>query len=611
MQGFNKNTLFLMGNVAIALGALRSGIDFASGYAGTPSTEILETLIKIAPDRVYIEWSANEKAALETAAGAALAGGFALVTMKQVGLNVASDPLMSLNYIGIKGALVVVAADDPGPSSSQTEQDTRIYGKFANIAVFDPSTPEEAYQMISDAFAFSHRFARPVIFRPATRLCHGYGVMERSDDLRKSEPEGFTKDGGKWVIFPRLAYQNHIKLEAEQEELSEIFSEYWGNILIKEGTPKRGIACGGICYPYIQEALRDIKEPCALLKVSTFPFPKKLAVEFLNGLEEVLTVEELDPYIEEELALLAGGVRIRGKMSGDLPKAGEYLPGMVKEAVCKFLGLPFERANAPKPPPQLPVRPPVLCAGCPHRASFYAVKSAVRQLLRKGTFKKAVFSGDIGCYTLGNTEPLDIVDTCLCMGAGITMAQGLNRIEKEALNFAFIGDSTFFHTGITGIINAVYNSSNIVVAILDNSTTAMTGGQPHPGIGRTARGGCSPKIDIVELLKVLGVNYVKSVSAFDIPAAQNAVKEAATYSGVRAVIFVGRCVAIEKDRRGVIRQVDTDICTGCKLCVIRLGCPALTMKDGHASIDGGLCFPCSLCASVCPSEAIKEVNYEN
>jgi indolepyruvate ferredoxin oxidoreductase alpha subunit len=486
----------LMGDAAIALGAIRAGIHYACGYAGTPSTEILETLIKEKPEGVYIEWSVNEKAALETAAGAALAGGNALVTMKQVGLNVAADPLMSLNYIGVKGALVVVAADDPGPSSSQTEQDSRVFGKFANIAVFDPSTPEEAYFMIADAFRFSHKYGRPVIFRPTTRLCHGYGVVAIDEPQQKIVPEGFSKDGGKWVIFPRLSYINHIKIENEQKELSDIFSEYGGNILIKDGSPKRGIACGGVCYPYVQEALKDINTPCALLKVATFPFPKKLAADFLEGLEEVLTFEELDPYIEEELLSIAGGVKVRGKLSGDLPMAGEYLPGMVQAAVNSFLGIPV---CAPQPPAQLklPARPPVLCAGCPHRASFYIVKTAVKQALRRGSpYKKAVFSGDIGCYTLGNAQPLDMVDTCLCMGGGITMAQGLNRVEKESLNFAFIGDSTFFHTGIAGVVNAVYNSAEIVIAVLDNSTTAMTGGQPHPGTGSTADGSVSYMIDI-------------------------------------------------------------------------------------------------------------------
>jgi indolepyruvate ferredoxin oxidoreductase alpha subunit len=575
-----------------------------------------------------VEWSVNEKAALEAAAGAAIAGAFALVTMKQVGLNVASDPLMSLNYIGVKGALVVVAADDPGPSSSQTEQDSRIYGKFANIAVFDPSTPSEAYQMIADAFDISHRFARPVIFRPTTRLCHGSGLVKPMEPLPKIAPEGFTKDGGKWVIFPRLAYSNHIKIEAAQKELADIFSEYRGNILIKNAQ-KRGIACGGVCYPYIKEILEDSGESCAVLKIGTYPFPEKLAKEFLDGLEEILTVEELDPYIEDELIALngafSGSVRIRGKRTGELPFAGEYLPEKVKAAVDRFLGTaggtpaPQQaRAAAHNAPAAAhnaraaaPVRPPVLCAGCPHRASFYAVKYAVREALRKSAgFKKAVFSGDIGCYTLGNTPPLDMVDTCLCMGAGITVAQGLNRIERDALNFAFIGDSTFFHSGIAGVINAVYNSSEIIIIILDNFTTAMTGCQPHPGTGKTALGESSPKIDLPALLSALGVLFVRRVSAFDIPAASAAVKEAVNARGVRALIFEGACIAIKKEDGGKkVREfykVDNNTCTGCRICATRLGCPALTMRNGKAFIDEAICYPCSLCASVCPIGAIRE-----
>ncbi|MDR2104990.1 MAG: hypothetical protein LBP51_04455 [Deferribacteraceae bacterium] len=595
----------LMGNAAIALGALRAGVSFVSGYAGTPSTEIIETMIKIKPKGVHIEWSINEKAAVETAAGAALAGGYALAVMKQVGLNVATDPLMSLNYIGLKGALVLAAADDPGPSSSQTEQDTRIYGKFANIMVFDPTSPREAYLMIADAFYFSHKFGRPVILRPTTRLCHGYEVVETEEPLDRPIAQGFTKEGGRWVIFPRLAYLNHVKLEAEQIELSELFSDYRGNTLIKADAAKRGIACGGVSYHYVIEALQGIEGECSILKVSTFPFPKKLARAFLEGLDEILIVEELDPYIEEEMIALAGDRRVYGKLSGDMPLAGEYLPDLVKKAVYNFLGktrLLKPPLFSEDPPPALPIRPPVLCAGCPHRGSFYAVKIGVKQLLREQTFKKAVFSGDIGCYTLGNAAPLDMLDACLCMGAGITMAQGLNRVEKETLNIAFIGDSTFFHTGIPGIINALYNSAEILVIVLDNAVTAMTGGQGHPGTGISALNSSAP-IDISRLLSGLGIT-AKSVSAFDVSSAAALVREAAKERGVRVIIFHGACAALEK-RGADDCWVDSEVCTGCGICVKRLGCPALTMRGGSAFIDNGLCFPCTLCASICPVGAIK------
>ncbi|MDR1510572.1 MAG: indolepyruvate ferredoxin oxidoreductase subunit alpha, partial [Synergistaceae bacterium] len=401
----------LMGNEAIGLGALRAGVSVVCGYPGTPSSEVLET---IARERagVYVEWSANEKSAMEVGAGAAIAGARVLVTMKQVGLNVASDPLMSLNYVGVKGGMVVMAADDPGPISSQTEQDTRHFGRYAKLAVFDPSSPEEAYTMIADAFDCSEKIGRPVLFRPTTRVCHSYASVALLGPLPGAQAEGFNKDGGRWVIFPRLAYANHIKIEEGLARLADEFSDYRGNIICGGG--KRGIAAGGVSWSYVKEALSGSDAGCKLLKVATVPFPTRLGEKFIEDLESVLVVEELDPVIESELISLCGrlGIKteIRGKLSGDMPNAGENAPGYVKNAVLRFLGHDAEPSAPPpyEPALKLPARPPVLCAGCPHRASFFAVKRAVMG-------HKAVFSGDIGCYTLGNAMPLDMVDTCLCM----------------------------------------------------------------------------------------------------------------------------------------------------------------------------------------------------
>ena len=464
--------MLLMGNEAIALGALRAGVTVAAGYPGTPSSEVLETLAKQGRDGVYVEWSVNEKSAMEVGAGAAMSGARVLVTMKQVGLNVASDPLMSLNYIGVKGGMVVMVADDPGPISSQTEQDTRHFGRHAKLAVFDPSSAEEAYGMIADAFACSERIGRPVLFRPTTRVCHSYASVTLQDDLSVPRAGGFHKDGGRWVIFPRLAHANHIKIEETLRSLADEFSDYPGNEL--SGSGKLGIASGGVSWRYVLESLRGVSAEHRLLKVATVPFPAGLGERFLRGLDEVLVVEELDPVIERELIFICGrrglNVTVRGKLSGDMPNAGENTPDGVRRAVRAFLGEARETVNSSdcetagemaQTPPALPVRPPTLCAGCPHRASFFAVKEAAAG-------RKAVFSGDIGCYTLGNALPLDMVDTCLCMGAGITVAQGINRVEPETANFAFIGDSTFFHTGIPGVINAVYNGAEIIVAVLDN-----------------------------------------------------------------------------------------------------------------------------------------------
>jgi indolepyruvate ferredoxin oxidoreductase alpha subunit len=599
--------LLLMGNEAIALGALRAGVCVVTGYPGTPSTEVLETVAKYNDGNVYVEWSVNEKVALEVAAGAAYSGARAMVTMKQVGLNVASDPLMNVNYIGVKGGMVVVVADDPGPISSQNEQDTRYFSAFAKVALFDPSTPEEAYVMIADAFAHSEKYGAPVLFRPTTRVCHSCASVEILEDLPRIKPGGFVKDS-KWVIFPRLAYANKFKIEENLKAMIDEFSAYDKNIL--SGTGKKGIAAGGVSYTYVREALQNAafhnpegkNTDCKLLKVSTFPFPEKLALEFLQGLDEVLVIEELDPVIENALIRLCGlyrlDVKILGKRSGHIHIAGENTADSVKKAMAAFFRIKPEEAESRMFPP-LPVRPPVLCAGCPHRASFFAVKEAA-----KG--KAAVFSGDIGCYTLGNALPLNMVDTCLCMGAGITVAQGLQRVEPDTLHFAFIGDSTFFHAGIPGIINAVYNQTDIIVVILDNSTTAMTGNQPHPGLGLTMMNTKTEKISIEKIVNALNVSVLVKVNPFDQKAAKQAVCSLMEQKGVRVLLFEAPCVVVSKSAGNAAGTVvDLSKCTGCKLCLQKLGCPAISLENGRAFINNALCTGCGLCASVCSVGAIK------
>ena len=589
------NKKLLMGNEAIALGALRAGVGFVSGYPGTPSTEVLEAVAKNNDGSVYVEWSVNEKCALEVAAGAAYAGARVMVTMKQVGLNVASDPLMSLNYVGIKGGMVIVVADDPGPISSQTEQDTRHFGKFAKLAVFDPSTPEEAYTMIADAFDYSEKYGRPVLFRPTTRVCHSCASVEILPDLERKAPEGFKKDS-RWVIFPRLSYANHIIIEENLVKMSEDFSSYNPNKI--SGNGSKGIVSGGVSYEYTCEAIGTLKAQCKLMKISSYPFPKALTLEFINGLDEVLVIEELDPVIENELINLCGekGIKltVKGKLSGDIQNAGENTVDGVTKAVSKFLELSAPAIDTPSLPP-LPIRPPTLCAGCPHRASFFAVKEAAKE-------KKAVFSGDIGCYTLGNSMPLDMVDTCLCMGAGITVAQGLHRIEPDTHNFSFIGDSTFFASGITGIVNAVYNKSDIIIVILDNSTTAMTGNQPHPGTGKTMMGDLSEKISIYDIVSAIGVSKIVRANPFDLDLAKSTVKELMDMDGVRVVLFEAPCIAVAKSDRAL--TVCEDECIGCKVCITKLGCPAITMNVSKATINEALCTGCNLCAQVCPTNAI-------
>jgi indolepyruvate ferredoxin oxidoreductase alpha subunit len=611
LEGVFRDTLkedtmhkeFLMGNAAIARGAIAAGLNLVSGYPGTPSTEVLETTAKANDGSIYVEWSVNEKAAMELGAGAAYSGARSMVTMKQVGLNVASDPLMSLAYIGVKGGMVILVADDPGPISSQTEQDTRHFASFSKLPCFDPSSVQEAYDMIQEAFEYSEKYHTPVLFRPTTRVCHGYASIEVKDkeEYKVNKPEGFVKDSSKWVIFPRLSYNAHIHIEERNAELSKVFSEYERNIITEAGDKscRRGIATHGISYTYTMEALRGKSAP-KVFKVSTpFPFPEQAAVKFLEGLDEVLCIEELDPIIERELTYICGkyhlSTKILGKLTHNVKTAGENTCASVAANIAEFMGWDKPASAETETPPALPVRPPVLCAGCPHRASFFAVKEAM-----KG--KKSVFCGDIGCYTLGNAMPLDMVDTCLCMGAGVNITQGIGKIEPDTNCFAFVGDSTFFASAITGAVNAVYNQADMTLVVLDNSTTAMTGHQPHPGTGRTMMGEVVEKVSIQEVLKGVGVKTVETVNPLELSKAIDTVKRVSAEKGVKAIVFKSPCAVLIKGNKPAV--IDSGKCTSCKKCIKTLGRPGIVLRDGRVTIENSLCTGCGLCSQVCPFGAI-------
>lgn len=638
----------IMGNQAIALGALKAGVNLVAGYPGTPSSEIIEFISKYKEKTgTYVEWSINEKAAVEVAAGASYAGSRTLVTMKQVGLNVASDPVMCLSYVGVKGGMVIVSADDPGPISSQTEQDTRKFAEFSKLPCLDPSTPQEAYEMIQEAFELSEKYKTPVLLRPTTRVDHAYESMEMPELLPCRTKGVFEKDSQRWVIFPRLSYANHKTIfERNENVLPKEFSDSKFNYIVGgeslplgrttlRPTPSAGIprnaplafAAGGISYCYLMEAISILKNEnpenealknATVLKIGTpYPFPSPLAAEFMAGCDEITVFEELDPVIEDALIHINGSfaeelghsVEIHGKHDGIVPEAGELTVEIIKEIVAELAGLTNSSAeNSAAEKPELPVRPPVLCAGCPHRGSFYAVKQAM-----KG--KKTAYCGDIGCYTLGNAKPLDMCDTCLCMGADITMAQGFYHNEPDRHCFSFIGDSTFFASGITGVVNAVYNQSRQTICILDNSTTAMTGHQPHPGTGVTMMGEIVEKVSIPKILEAVGVKPIIEVDPFDYEKAVEAVKTASESEGVSAIIFKSPCIAVASKlgyKFNGAKKVDAEKCIGCKKCINELGCPALSLSmENNAKgkqiveIDKSLCTGCGLCSGVCPVKAIN------
>ncbi len=599
---------FLMGNEAIALGAMAAGVNLVAGYPGTPSTEVLETIAKRNPGHIHVEWSINEKAAMEVGAGAAYSGARVLVTMKQVGLNVASDPLMSLSYIGVKGGMVVMVADDPGPISSQTEQDTRTFGQFSKVPVFDPSSVAEAYDMIQDAFAFSERFGTPVFFRATTRIDHGYEAISVKDpeEQESNTPEGFQKDASCWVIFPRLSLRNHGLIEQRNAELRHTLSRYDKNQIIPAvgSSSRKGILTHGINFVYTMDNLDPENHP-AVCKIATpFPFPEDLVLDFVKDLDEVLCIEELDPVLEQELLKVAGkhhlSLTVKGKLTGDVKPAGENNVDYIAELLCAFWdGKQPNRMgteNVPTDVPELPIRPPVLCAGCPHRASFYAVKEAMLG-------KKTIYCGDIGCYTLGNAAPLDMCDTCLCMGAGINIAQGVYHTEPDTKCFAFVGDSTFFASGITGVINAFYNQADMTLIVLDNHTTAMTGQQPHPGIGVTMMGKTVTPVSIESVLRGIGLTTVVTADPLQFAESVELIKQVSEEKGVKAIIFRSPCIVLAKPKGH--SKVDPAKCIGCKACVEELGCPALQFKADKASIDTTLCTGCTLCEQICPVNAIS------
>ena len=594
---------YIMGNGAIALGALAADVNVVSGYPGTPSSEIIETIAKYHQGKTHLEWSVNEKAAMEVAAGAAYSGARTLVTMKQVGLNVASDPLMSLAYVGVEGGMVIVSADDPGPISSQTEQDTRMFAEYCRIPIFDPSSPEDAYQMIQDAFDYSEKYHTPVLFRPTTRVCHAYASIEFDENFKPKEYNGFKKNSNRWVIFPRLSFMNHEMIEKRNPQIGKDFSTYKKNTVTGHGT--KAILTGGISYSYVKEYLQD-REDIKVCRIATpYPFPEEFILEALKGVDEVLCIEELSPYLETRLLQLAGekhlNIQVLGKKTGHGKLAGENNADWTKAAIQKFLGeTPEQDSMDISEIPELPVRPPVLCAGCPHRAAFYAVKQAM-----KG--RTAYFCGDIGCYTLGNAMPLDMVDTCLCMGAGVTMAQGLHWTDPNAVSFSFIGDSTFFASGMTGVVNAIYNEADTILCVLDNSTTAMTGHQPHPGTGKNMMGHIVDKINIQKVLEGMGVKKILTVNPYDQAASIAAIQECAAEKGVKAIIFKAPCIALIKPYGKVSINAQ---CIQCKKCIREIGCPAIIIENGKVSIDESLCTGCGLCSQICPTNAIGGVTHE-
>lgn len=570
----------------------------AAAYPGTPSTEILENLAEY--KEVYCEWSTNEKVALEVALGASISGVRSLAAMKHVGLNVAADPLFSSAYIGARGGLVVVTADDPGLHSSQNEQDNRFYGLAAKLPVLCPSDSQECKDFTKLAFDLSEQFDIPVLLRVTTRVAHSSSVVELGE--REEHPgKGYEKQITKNIILPAFAKKRHADLEARLDRLSE-YAEKTPVNRIESGERKLGIICDGVAYQYCREVFPD----ASFLKLGmVHPFPGELARKFASGVDRLVVVEEGDRFIE--LHVRALGLTPVGK--GTLPRWDELSPAVVRRALC---GTDKEAAKArdtqdeagqegpagrveSEPEPNVPNRPPALCPGCPHTGIFFALQK-----------QKLIIGGDIGCYTLGALAPHNAMDTCIDMGASITFAHGCDKAlgkTDERRRVAIIGDSTFFHSGITGLLNTVYNKADVVTIITDNRTTGMTGHQEHPGTGRTLQGEETTALDIEAIARACGVRNVVTVDPYQAKETRRVVREVLKQPGP-AVVISRRACALHIRLRNPAKKVDRDKCIGCKTC-LGLGCPALTMLDGKSSILDTVCVGCGMCADVCPKGAIS------
>ena len=599
----------LLGNEAIVRGALEAGISFATTYPGTPSSEIGDNFYRISQETdIYFEYSVNEKVALETAAAASTSGLRTMCSMKHVGLNVASDALMTLAYVGVKGGMVIVSADDPSMHSSQNEQDNRFYARFAGIPMLEPANSQEALDMARAAFALSESHGIPVLLRTTTRVNHSRSVVEVGP-LQDSRVKGsFIKDPLNLVPVPMVARRLHVELLEKLKKLRvEADSSSFNRV---EGQGTWGVVTSGVSYNYVKDAIRElnIADQVQVLKLGmTYPFPEALCLDFIGKVKKVLVVEELEPFLEDMLKVTAQEqgltMKIKGKGDELLPRYFEFDPVLVKSAVARFFQLDYEPPKV-EMRSDLPQRPPNLCAGCPHRASYYAV----RQAFGEGG---AIYPSDIGCYTLGLLPPLAAADYLLCMGSSVSSAGGFSKAQDQPV-VAFVGDSTFFHSGVTGLINAVQNEHNFILVILDNGTTAMTGQQPHPGVELTEEGRQPPKVDIKTLVRGCGVDRVVVVNPLQVEKTVATIKEVMQDKpGIKVVISKSPCPLFERRVTGKKQKVVfrvTNECDMCRKCLDELGCPAFTYCEDEnecafIAIDEHLCSGCSVCKQIC--HAIK------
>lgn len=570
----------LIGNEAVARGLYEGGLRVASSYPGTPSTEITECIAKY--DDVYSEWAPNEKVAMEVAVGSSIAGARSFCAMKHVGLNVAADPLFTASYTGVNAGMVIAVADDPGMHSSQNEQDSRHYAKAAKILMLEPSDSEECLEYAKAAYELSEKFDTPVIIRLTTRVAHSRSIVnigERNDIGVKE----YVKNPGKYVMMPAMAKKRHIVVEDRMVAERE-WAETASINTVEYNDKKIGVISSGICYQYAKEALGDRVSYLKLGCVN--PLPIELIKNFAANCDKVYVLEELDPFIEEHCKQI--GIDVIGKDAFTLQ--GEYSQNLIAKVIFG------ETKPTMKADIDIPARPPVLCAGCPHRGLYYALKKL-----------KLTVSGDIGCYTLGALPPIGMMDTCVCMGASVSALHGRNKADENNCknSVAVIGDSTFIHSGITGLIDIAYNQSNSTVIILDNSITGMTGHQDNPTTGKTIKGDPTTAVSLELLAKAVGIDRVRVVDPYNLKECEDVIREEVAADEPSVVISRRPCALLKYVKHNPPLKINKDKCVGCKMCM-KIGCPAISMRDGKSEIDFTQCVGCNVCSQLCKFDAIEE-----
>ncbi len=599
--------LWLLGNEAIARGAIEAGVAFATTYPGTPSSEISLNLFQMSQESdLYFEYSTNEKVALEVAAGAANAGLRTMCMMKHVGLNVAADPLMTLAYVGVTAGLVILTADDPFMFSSQNEQDNRYYGKLSGLPVVEPSSVEEAKEMVLYAFELSEQLNEPVLLRTTTRINHSSAFVTFGAMKERRTAGHFNKNPFQYVTVPAVSRKLHVKLLENLDRAAELTEASPYNFI--EGKGDWGIICNGVSYNYVSDALAelDVADKVKVLRIGfSHPLPAERIKAFLGDCTKVLIAEEGEPVMEEGVKAIAQEaglvLPIKGKGEGLFSRLYEFDPALARQVIAHYFGIDYTPARLPDASdlPEVPQRPPNLCAGCSHRATFYAVKKAAEGL-------DTIFPTDIGCYTLGFLPPMSMGDFLICMGSSVSTSCGFSKATDQKV-VSFIGDSTFFHSGLTGLVNAVYNNHNFTLVILDNSTTAMTGHQPNPGVdmGDFNLQGYG-RVSIEKVVKAMGVEHVAVIKPYKVKKSIDAIKAAIEYKGVSVIISQEMCTLYAKGLKRLKERAFqvTDRCKNHRDCINEFACPAFYIEGDRVQINADTCVGCAVCAQLCPENAI-------